>query len=117
MGCDAFEVGGNRICRHHLRVLGCDPDRLENVGDGRPHQPLRVDRNGRGAAEIAPASAGILVVGVPGRPLGIMRTVVDLDHDRLLVRQRRSVHVALRVPVERARGQRDAGLGVFVTFP
>ena len=47
VGRDAFEVGGNQISRHHLRVLGCDPDGLENIGDGR-HQPLRVDRNGRG---------------------------------------------------------------------
>src|SRR5262249_31233102 len=69
-------------------------------------QPLSLERR---------VSARILVIGVPGRPARIMRSVVDLDHDRLLVRQGRPVHVALRIPVERAGGQRDAGFGVFIS--
>jgi hypothetical protein len=43
-----------------------------------------------------------------------VRTVVDLHHHRLLVRDGRAVHVTLGVAVEASGGERDAGRGVLV---
>src|SRR5436305_7049551 len=37
------------------------------------------------------ASVCVLLVGVPGGLLGVVRAVIDLDHHRLLVRDRRAM--------------------------
>src|SRR5579862_1376723 len=59
-------------------------------------------------------SARILFVGVPIRLNRIMRTVIDFDNDGVLVCDGRSVHISFRIPIEAARRQNDASLGVFV---
>src|SRR5712672_538298 len=43
-----------------------------------------------------------------------MRAVIDFQHDRLLMGDRRAMHMALRIAVEAARRQRHAGRDVFV---
>src|SRR5687767_7234964 len=65
-------------------------------------------------APVGARSARVLVVVVPRGALGIVRAVVDLEHDRFLVRDRRAVHVALGVPVEGSRRQHDTRPRVLV---
>src|SRR5207248_9834931 len=65
---------------------------------------------------VAPGStARVLLVAVEVRFEWVMRTVIDFEHNCLFVRERRPVHLPLRIAVERARCERDAGVGVFVT--
>src|SRR5262249_28010602 len=59
-------------------------------------------------------SSGVLLVGIPARLEGIMRTVIDLDEDCLLVGDRGSVDVALLIAIEGARRQDHSALGVLV---
>src|SRR6266705_871380 len=59
-------------------------------------------------------SPGVRFVGVPGRRLGIMRAVIDFEHDGLLVRDRRPVHIAFRVAIERAGREHHARARIFV---
>src|SRR5690349_3340029 len=61
------------------------------------------------------ASPRVLLVGVPGRLLRIVRAVVDLDHHGVLVRDRGAVHVALGIAVEAAGSKHRPGRGVFVS--
>ncbi len=51
MGRDAFEVGGNQIRGHHLRVRVRDAGGRENIGH-RGDQPPCVDRNGPGVSRV-----------------------------------------------------------------
>src|SRR5262245_49338800 len=62
----------------------------------------------------AAGSAGVTLVGVPGRLLRIVRAVVDLDDDGLFVGDCRAVHVALGIAVEAAGGEHRFGRRVFV---
>src|SRR6266851_5103025 len=65
-------------------------------------------------APLRAGSSRVLVVDIPRRACGVVRAVVDLEHDGLLVRERRTVHVALGVPVEGPRRQHDARPRVLV---
>src|SRR5918992_4610292 len=89
----------------------CDSSR---AGSARPGGPSTVyTGSSTGARWVCtstpPMSAGVVLAGVPVGLGRVVRPVVDLQQHRLLLGPGRPVHAALRVPVERPGGERDAG--------
>src|SRR4051812_18582813 len=60
------------------------------------------------------ASMCISLVGVPGRLLRIVWSVIDLHHDGFFRRDGGAMHIPFGIAVEPPRREHDLGRGVFV---